>query len=301
MYNVLYIAGSGRSGSTLLERILHSADGAAALGEFHCLWRLPQAKINCACGSSFSADPFWSRVIEDAQTGTDLLAELAALESEVCRTGFIARHGFSLARLRAAPQVQRFLVLNRALFASAARIGGARLIVDSSKAGPRAWLLACDPAIRIVHLYRDPGEVILSWRSAKFDPGLGTEMQRLPLTHAASDWWKVEQLVRLLARQHPVHRVDYARLCADPVATCQAAIDALELERPPVPNWSSSDTFEQGQDYHSLNGNPDRFARGPVRISPRRADWSRLGSGERVRTQLVARSLAALYPVTTDR
>lgn len=170
---VIYITGSGRSGSTMLERILHSAAGTCAVGELHCLWRLPPARLTCSCGNAFAADTHWARILDAAGFDAATLAELRTLEATVCRTGFLARHRFSLAALAANPAVRRFRQLQFRLFDAIADMTGASVLVDSSKAGPRAWLLAGDERVGVVHLSRDPRDVLVSWRSVKFDPGLG--------------------------------------------------------------------------------------------------------------------------------
>jgi hypothetical protein len=296
--DILYISGSGRSGSTLLERVLHSANGVSALGEFHCLWRLPADEIACSCGSAFGSDPFWQPVLAESGIDDAAIAELRALEGLVCRTGFIARHRFSLASLRDDADVQRFLSLQFRLFEAISSRTGSPLLVDSSKAGPRAWLMACDPRVRIVHLYRDPADVIVSWRSAKYDPGLGQEMKRLSIHAAALDWLKVEQLTRRLAREVPVCRVDYGALCAQPQKSLAGMLERLSLRTKPAPQWTSPDTVIPGEEYHSLNGNPDRFGREPIRISARSADWSRVPRIEGLLIRLIAAALRAAYPVS---
>jgi hypothetical protein len=280
-FRVVYISGSGRSGSTMLERVLHSAPGVTALGEFHCLWRLGPDEIACSCGGHFRSDPFWTEVLSRAAIGPAELDELRALEESVCRSGFLARHGFSLARLGAQPQVRRFVELQRALFTAIAAVSGSRVLVDSSKAGPRAWLLALDPAVHFVHLHRDPADVLVSWRSIKFDPGLGTPMKRMPVHAAAMDWWKVDRLATLLARETRVVRIDYRALCAAPRATVEGLWRDLGIAAPGEPQWLAPDTVRPGEDYHSLNGNPDRFDSAPFRISQRRADWTRIAPRER--------------------
>jgi len=293
---VIYISGSGRCGSTLLERILHSAAGVASVGELHCLWRLPSEAITCSCGSAFVADAHWQAILASAAFDDATVTELRRLEETVCRSGFIARHRFSLDSLRADPQVQRFLELQFRLFEAIGAANGARVVVDSSKAGPRAWLLACDPRVTVLHLHRDPADVIVSWRSAKFDPGLGTAMKRMPIRGAAMDWWKVDRLTALLARVHPVLRLDYRELCAAPQAVVARALAEMGVSLAAGPQWLAPDTVRPGEGYHSLNGNPDRFDKGALRVALREADWSRIAPAERGLIRAAAGALRLLSP-----
>ena len=61
---VLYIAGSGRSGSTILDNILGQIEGFFPVGEFVYVWnRLANDGI-CSCGSRFRACELWGPVLE---------------------------------------------------------------------------------------------------------------------------------------------------------------------------------------------------------------------------------------------
>lgn len=296
LQNIIYISGSGRSGSTLLERIIHSSPGVSALGEFHCLWRLPEDEITCSCTTPFAADAFWQPILKQAGINAAHIAELRTLENRVCRTSFLARNRFDIAALATDPDVKRFIDLQFRIFESIADATGTRVLIDSSKAGPRAWLLYCHPQVRIIHLYRDPADVIASWRSAKYDPGIGDAMKRMSVRAAALDWWKVEYLIRRLERIKPVLRIDYAALCASPEHVLQAALSALSLETVPQPKWIDEISVRPGDSYHSLNGNPDRFDKGPIRISKREADWSRVSRHERLTIKLAALAMRSLWP-----
>src|SRR5205085_9431203 len=67
---VLYVAGTGRSGSTLLARILGRADSVFAAGELRYVWQrgLLEDRV-CGCGEPFSRCPFWSEVVDRAFGG----------------------------------------------------------------------------------------------------------------------------------------------------------------------------------------------------------------------------------------
>jgi hypothetical protein len=260
------------------------------------LWRLPEPQINCSCGSTFANDAFWRETAASGGCDPAMRDELRELEARVCRSGFIARHRFSLVSLAADPQVRRFLELQFRMFEAVAQQSDSAVLVDSSKAGPRAWLLACDPRVRIVHLFRDPGDVMASWRSTKFDPGMGRAMKRMSIRAAALDWWKVEHLIRRLARERPVSRLDYRAFCDSPQSELAGLIAGLGIESAISPAWIAADAVDEGEHYHSLNGNPDRFVRGPIRIAARAADWSKVGGIDRPLIRATAELLRTISP-----
>jgi hypothetical protein len=177
-----------------------------------------------------------------------------------------------------------------------AEASGSPVLIDSSKAGPRAWLLSCHPKVRIIHLYRDPADVIASWRSAKYDPGMGRAMKNMSVRAAALDWWKVEHLIRRLERVKPVFRIDYATLCSSPEKILGAALSALQLETLLQPQWIDATSVGQGDAYHSLNGNPDRFDKGPIYISKRLANWSKISWQEQLTIKAAASAMRSLWP-----
>jgi hypothetical protein len=296
MVEVLYISGSGRSGSTLLERVLNSSERFFAVGEFHALWRLPMPAITCSCGAKVPDDDFWCAVLGAAGVGAADLAELARLEAVVARSGYIAAAGYKLGTLAADPQVRAYLAPQFAIFDALATLTGKPIIVDSSKAGPRAWLMASDQRSRMLHLYRDPTDVIASWRSRKFDQGLGTEMARPGVVAASTDWWKAEYFARRLARQTIVGMVDYQALCADPKAVLDAALIAAGIAGASGIAWQGDHEVAPAPVYHSLNGNPDRFDRGVIAIASRRPDWSRYAPLDRLAIRAAGGALAGLYP-----
>jgi hypothetical protein len=293
---ILYISGSGRSGSTLVERLLHASPRFQGLGEFHCLWRLPAEAITCSCGTPFAGDDFWAAAMREAGVTEAVLGELRRLEAVVARSGYIARHRFDLARLAAQSDVRDFLAPQMALLAAVARLGGRQVMVDSSKAGPRAWLLATDPRVSVLHLWRDPTDVIASWRSRKYDAGLGRDMDRPSVQAAALDWWKAEQLARRLARVRPVAMFDYGALCAAPRPQLEAALAAAGIGGDSGIPWASERAVMPGDHYHSLNGNPDRFSRAMIEVTAKTADLAGHAAHERVAIPAVGGALALFYP-----
>lgn len=301
MASLLYISGSGRSGSTVVERVLNASPRFVGVGEFHVLWRLPASAITCSCGAKLAEDAFWPAVLAEARVGAAELAELARLETIVARSGFVARHGHQLDRMRAAPELATFLAPQQAIFAAVRKLSGKPIVVDSSKAGPRAFALATLAEARFLHLWRDPAHVIASWRSVKFDQGLGTPMARPGVPAAATDWAKAEHFARRLAREASVGMLDYQGFCEAPAVELAAALATAELVgRDEIPWRAGADGVPRVVDpdphYHSLNGNPDRFDRGPITVSARGVDWQRHGTVDRLAIPAAGTALGLAYP-----
>src|SRR5687768_6323887 len=68
--NVLFIAGPGRSGSTLLDLLLGQIDGFCSTGELRFIWKRGFAENQlCGCGKPFRECEFWTEVVKDAFGG----------------------------------------------------------------------------------------------------------------------------------------------------------------------------------------------------------------------------------------
>lgn len=63
---VLFIGGYGRSGSTLLDRMLGQMEGFFSAGELRYIWDRSFAENQlCGCGKPFKKCAFWSTVIDE--------------------------------------------------------------------------------------------------------------------------------------------------------------------------------------------------------------------------------------------
>src|SRR5579859_7845615 len=90
---VIYIAGSGRSGSTIMERVLGEMPGFVNVGELIDLARRARDEERCGCGMAFSDCPFWMGVGERAFGGWDAgsVAATGELQGRVARQRHLPR------------------------------------------------------------------------------------------------------------------------------------------------------------------------------------------------------------------
>ena len=259
---VTYILGAGRSGSTVLERLLASAPGVVAVGEVATLWRRPLAGLTCSCGAPAPDCGFWSDVRTRARLTEAALADLARMEQTTLRHSVMIGDALCGARWTDRPEARRFISMQGDLFGAIAEASGASRIIDSSKAGPRAWALSDMIGVSILHLRRNPGDVAASWRRVKHDPSLGGPMRRPSFPAIAREWLAAEISARRLSAIRPVLRLDYEMLTTAP----ETALRRLG----PIANGVrlTGRRFTPDPDYHSLNGNPDRFHRDDITLKP---------------------------------
>src|SRR5580658_8886990 len=89
---IVYLGGLGRSGCTLLERLLGELPGVRAVGEVVHLWQRGVVENErCGCGEPFASCPFWRQVGETAFGGWDQLdmAHFTHLRNQVDRMRYI--------------------------------------------------------------------------------------------------------------------------------------------------------------------------------------------------------------------
>src|SRR5262249_49384217 len=157
---VVYLAGSGRSGSTLLERTLGEMPGFVNVGELIDLFRREASRAErCGCGRPFADCPFWVHVGKRAfgDWSDARLADIHPLQRRVARQRYrpqllamrLAGPGF---RADAARYGEYYGSLYRAMAAEA----GAACVVDASKWPVQALALARGGIdVRVIHLVRD--------------------------------------------------------------------------------------------------------------------------------------------------
>jgi hypothetical protein len=277
---VLFIGGLGRSGSTLVDRVLGQTPGVCSVGELVFLWeRGLLANERCGCGEPFDGCPFWKEVGARAFGGWERIdaAVLAARQHRVDRTRYVPMllaprlsRGFDR-RLR--PYAE---ALGR-IYAAIAAASGATIVVDSSKHVSTAALVRRVPGVRatIVHLVRDPRGVAWSWSKVVTRPdvtaGESSTMARIGPARVAARWQSTNALLALVRSRHAVLR--YEDFVERPAASTRRLLSLGGMDVEDLPQFIDDRTVLFGED-HTVAGNPLRFRTGAVEI---RADdgWRR--------------------------
>lgn len=272
--HVVYIAGNGRSGSTLLDRILGQLPDAISLGEMRFIWEFGMVQNNlCECGAAFRECSFWSAVTRAAwgPVSAELAEERARQSRRLLWTPAIPRleGWFETAAWRSmrAEHVEATARLYRAV----AGRSGARWLIDSSKLGSYALLLAQVPGIQlhIVHLIRDSRAVAFSWQRQRIKPEVTARQAYMPVRRPALTalrWNGHNLLARILARSARSYvRVRYEDFVRAPDRTVALIADSTGMARHADPAFLA-DGVVQLRPGHTVAGNPMRFQNGSVRL-----------------------------------
>jgi hypothetical protein len=296
---VLFIGGHGRSGSTLLERLLGELPGVCPLGEVMRLWeRVRRDDVPCGCGTRFTACDFWTDIGARAFGGWDNVAleRIPDLWRKVGRFRHAVRRmgpGQSSHRQDLFAEYTDYYLR---IYAAAAEATGARVIVDSSKDPGLAMCLrsAGDVNLRVIHLVRDPRGVAYSM--TKRVPNIEGERGMKSPMASALHWTKTNGMWQLASAGRPaMSRVRYEDLIDDPAGMIGRLAEFLRLS---VDEDGLS--FLRGKDadlgiMHSAGGNRIRFIAGSTPLRRDDAWRTALPARHRLLVSAVCLPLMATY------
>ncbi len=271
---VLYFAGSGRSGTTVINNVLGQVPGAFAAGELRYLWRrgIVEDRL-CGCGQPFSRCEFWTSVSQDAfdtssPAADELAARLLARLRILSLPGLLWRRALGRSAVRPHPDDDSIARLYRSI---AQHTRGA-VLLDSSKLPPYGVLLSQLPGVDlyVLHVVRDPRATAFSWRRAKrlLDFGDDQLMPRQPLWKSSMLWLVWNALTPLLwgPRSNRYLRLRYEDFVAAPRQSLAEVVSLIGLDPADLPFQTADEA--RVAPTHSVAGNPARLSSGTVKVKP---------------------------------
>lgn len=273
---VVYIAGSGRSGSTLVERALGAIPGFVNVGELIDLYRRTAAHgERCGCGKTFAECPFWSKVGDRAFGGwpEQQLTVVHRLQGRVARQRRMPRLvAMPLAGRRFRADVAAYGTSYASLYGAIAAEAGAACVVDASKWPVQALALArAGLDVRVIHLVRDVRGVAYSLGKREVSRPhavAGTDvMTHQSAAEAAARWVAIQGQAGLLRWCGlPVTRMRYEEFVRRPRQAVAAALAGIGLPAPPAHLAHLGDGRVVLGPSHGLSGNPSRFRDGEITL-----------------------------------
>jgi hypothetical protein len=273
---VLFIAGLGRSGSTLLDLLLGELDGYASTGELRGIWRYGLTEgWTCGCRQPIRSCEFWSAVLE--RSGLDR-ADPVAMD-EIQRRHLRLRPA-QLARIWAAwklgtalPEpLARYDDAMTRLYRAVLDVSGDRVVVDSSKWPQDALLMLASRKVDLflVHLVRDPRGNANSWmwkRDNVADP-TGKGSQVLHPLFTGTRWLAWNGTIHLLLRRALGDRylpLRYEEFAQDPAGAIARITEMVE-GAPRRPDALLNGNRALLRPNHTAYGNRSRFVTGEITI-----------------------------------
>lgn len=264
---VLYVGGTGRSGSTVVANALGGLDDAVSVGEVRFLWErgIVQNRL-CSCGEPFATCPFWNEVLQVAFGGA--VPDAARVHGRITELTQLRRLPALLRPVRAAAPRDLADILTP-LYGAIATVSGKHIVVDSSKLPTYAALLAGCPqlSVQVVHLVRDPRAAAFSWQRKKAltDRGTPAFMERRGVAKSAMLWTAWNGALERAWRAEPGYvRLRYETFASQPGPTLDQLAASFEL------TGADKVVDEQGRlqlpANHTVAGNPSRMSVGPTPV-----------------------------------
>jgi len=190
---VLYIAGTGRSGSTLLSHILAQITGFFSVGEAVLMWEENFISNRlCGCMTPFRECEVWRGIMDEAYGGIDLqdAEEMHRLRCTFARTRSLPLLLMPRREKLLGSSFKKYVDNLEKVYQAMQSSTGCNLIVDASKFPAYGYILRTIPTIDlyVVHLVREPRAVAYSALRKKWNPDRGEYLRLYSPTHASLIW-----------------------------------------------------------------------------------------------------------------
>ncbi|MDQ3864437.1 MAG: sulfotransferase [Actinomycetota bacterium] len=276
---VLYVAGLGRSGSTILANTLGQVEGFFSGGELNFIWKhaLIENRL-CGCGRPSRECPFWGPVFDDEFGGQSegLAREMMRLQYAGARTRHIPLMLTEGGRQKIRARLGKFLDNTGRLYRAIQAMSESRVIVDTSKEPAYGYALGMVSGIdlRVLHLVRDPRAAAYSWAKKKRQPDSAERefMHQKTPAQSAVLWDAWNAAIETLWRQSNYLSLRYEDFIADPRRSFEEILKLAGEEGARLPLMG--ERYVKLGISHTVSGNPNRFDTGAIELRQDRA-WQK--------------------------
>lgn len=272
---VIYILGEGRSGSTLVERILGQHTNIFAAGELRHIWeRSFNENQLCSCGIEFKKCDIWQEVLENFKIKNIDTNKLIHAQEKIGRI----RHFFTLKSIKKNnaytdnPYLMEIINTYYELYSAILKTTKQQYVLDASKHPIFAYLLSMHPKIdlTLLHLVRDVRGVAYSWRKKKIRPEITTHQEFMPrysAAYTAINWDIVNYIGNYMKKEIDSYTLlRYEDIIQHPKVEVRNIFKLLQLADETESIFIDETTVFLNQN-HTVSGNPMRFKIGPVNLA----------------------------------
>lgn len=265
---VIYIAGEVRSGTTIIDRILGTIDGATSFCEVREIWRAGfLMNHRCSCGEPVKECGFWNSVRAKAVPDETDIERVIQLQNTVDRARFFLHvytrfHGSAFGE-----KLERYKGHLWQLYTALSEFSCDSVLIDSSKVPTTSLILNDIPGIEVyvVHVVRDLRAVVYALQKQKFSSQYDGFMPRWRPLEAITAWMIHNAECDLLARRLPYVRVSYEDFARQPRKVLQGVVEKISPVAAARLPFLDENSIEL-QALHTVSGNPHRFSSGRVSI-----------------------------------
>ena len=269
-FRVVYVAGYGRSGSTLVDAILGNHPDVFGSGELRSLFmRYPEEGVNCSCGIPLGECSFWHEVMDR------IFSAIPDLDCSQAAT--VTRNNESMTGDR--QNRKKYVALWSETFRAISAVSGNSVIVDSSKSDRvtryRLQHFADEPdfGLKVIHLVRDPRAVMYSalrGNNRRIESGAQSKSAKARdfggMLRVLLSWKMANGYVEDLNGKKQTLSIDrfrYEDLARSPEETFATLGDFLEIDLTEILSRIREEKeFDTG---HGITGNRMR-RKGPIKI-----------------------------------
>ncbi len=265
---IVYVAGYGRSGSTILDAVIGNHPQALGGGELHQFFDRSLAGLPCSCGRSRQSCESWRGLAGVGPDYSDKEVKEVDAFNEI--TGRLeAAQSLERAIKDDPSSLDQYIDIWVNFFRLVANSTGSNIVVDSSKtahlARNRIELLSTYAGldVRVVHLVRDPRAVMASFKrgdNRRLEEG-GDGKLRFWAPRALVGWARANRAAETAIAKTgvPSIRINYEHFACDPGAALGDAGDVLSLDMSPLLPLVAAGRLEWGCGFA---GNRARRGRG---------------------------------------
>lgn len=198
---IIYIAGNGHSGSTILAMLLGNDKSRFNAGEMNFITRPGILTELCSCGTTIGQCETWQRIMETWASSRQIsFARYRELWSRFERNKTLPRLLFNM--LWPSQNFRDYCAATLAFFEAIKEVTGVETIVDSSKSPARILVLRRISKPRVIHLCRNFTGILnsgLRFAPKNIERGVEADLHPTPPGRALLIWLSNNLIVSVLS------------------------------------------------------------------------------------------------------